>query len=61
MAYYQKVYGATKEEAEKKAYDEIKKMDVMRQPSFYSIQWCEPVDEHEQGKWVATVKYWGID
>lgn len=59
-AYYTKVFGATKEEAEKKAHEEIARIDFMRQPQFYSIAWQEPVGE-EQGQWVATIKYWGLD
>ena len=61
MAYYQKVYGDTKEEAERKAHEEIKRMDMMRQPSFYSISWHEPINEHDKGQWVAVIKYWGLD
>lgn len=60
-ANYLKVYGATKEEAEKKAYEEIERIDFMCQPSFYSISWVEPIEFEKNGQWVATIKYWGLD
>lgn len=60
-ASYLKVSGATKEEAEEKARQEIANIDFMRQPQFYSIHWQEPTDLDGTGQWVATVKYWGLD
>lgn len=61
MIYYTKVYGNTKEEAEKKAEDEIKNIDFMRQPTLYSVSQVNPADECAKGIWCAVIKYWGLD
>lgn len=54
MAYYTRFEGKTQEEALAKAKDYIKRTDIYRQPSLYGC--------HEQdGKWIATVKYYGLD
>lgn len=58
-ATYMKVYGATKKEAEDKARAEIKKLDFMRQPSLHSLQPDTPGDL--EGRWIAVIKYWGLD
>lgn len=47
--------GKTKEEAEQKAREEIKKIDFMRQPML------ESVVQKEDGTWKATIKHWGLD
>lgn len=60
-AYYLKVTAKTREEAEKKAAEEIKRIDFMRQPSLYSVAWHKPADQVGLGEWVATIKYWGVD
>jgi hypothetical protein len=55
MAYYEKVLGETKEEAETKAREEIARMDYMRSPTLESVQ------PAIGGGWVATIKYYGLD
>jgi len=55
MAYYQKVFGETKEEVQQKAKEEIARMDYMRSPTLESVY---PV---VGGGWVATIKYYGLD
>lgn len=60
-AYYSKVYGQTKEEAEQKARDQISKMDYMRQPSLYAVTPVDNSEQKSQGLWCAVIKYWGLD
>jgi len=55
MAYYQKVFGETKEEAQQKAKEEIARMDYMASPSLESVY------PAVGGGWVATIKYYGLD
>lgn len=55
MAYYEKVLGETREEAEAKAKEEIARMDYMRSPTLESVQ------PAIGGGWVAIIKYYGLD
>jgi hypothetical protein len=58
-AYYTRIKGSTKEEAELKAKEEIARMDYMRQPSLYNV--TKGLDEEGNEIWTAVIKYWGLD
>lgn len=58
-SYYLKVTGDTKEQAQAKAVEQIKKMDFMRQPTLHSINLLDA--KQPEGQWVAVIRYYGLD
>lgn len=61
MSYQKMIIGDTKEEVIIKANEEIKRLGIMRQPFLESVSYRVAANDGESGKWVATIKYWGLD